>query len=671
MLEEINTFVGNPTSISTHITRATFDSDTRCLTLHTKFSPNEDETLAMIRLTETFMLKEDKSNIAVIVDGSYHTSSTRSFKELVQWAVELCKESNQMFAMATALSDQWEHGMTFEMTPNSIGTSLESSTPMHPQLRALIVAVRENKELASNFYAINDDVVNHRTSIAIMYPLTLLEPLTCEAWNLVKSEPLEVMFMFHRERFLEQSPEVWVGQRHHIVSLNYVGAAGQLKNIFEMLLKTMAEKALNDGEGTLWSRVAEENLSSIGVRQDNTQPTKPIATKDLPQKNTTNASSTNAKKDNNSTANTTKSATKDNAITKSTTANTTATKDNTTSKPAIPPSADFVTTIMAYLNARIETLTEYCVVCDDKHQVSAHLTKSSVCTRANCVFRFQTLNVGKNAASSIGIHLLVLEAMVMFTKTAILSDRFENILTPFPEFMDHNGEVVSHPTSNRDITKLRAIVNEIQSIRKAISGAATISPRATALINWIVTSNTSFIKKLDNPIKFMESAHQYMFIQSTQKNAKAFEELKKTKKTVWAYHGSRPENWHSIIRNGLVNASGTKLQVNGAAYGSGIYMSPNASVSYGYSTMCDSGKAVPAKDSDEIPTNFLCIAICEVIEESIQKNSSIWVQPHETHVMTRFFFVFNPQNVSGSQAVLTDKEFSSQLDKALKENLPQ
>ncbi len=51
------------------------------------------------------------------------------------------------------------------------------------------------------------------------------------------------------------------------------------------------------------------------------------------------------------------------------------------------------------------------------------------------------------------------------------------------------------------------------------------------------------------------------------------------------YSGSHIENWHSIMRVGLINASGTKHQMHGAAYGSGIYLSPHASVSFGYSGM--------------------------------------------------------------------------------------
>ena len=39
------------------------------------------------------------------------------------------------------------------------------------------------------------------------------------------------------------------------------------------------------------------------------------------------------------------------------------------------------------------------------------------------------------------------------------------------------------------------------------------------------------------------------------------------------------------MRIGLINASGTKHQMHGAAYGNGIYLSPHAGVSFGYSGM--------------------------------------------------------------------------------------
>jgi hypothetical protein len=76
------------------------------------------------------------------------------------------------------------------------------------------------------------------------------------------------------------------------------------------------------------------------------------------------------------------------------------------------------------------------------------------------------------------------------------------------------------------------------------------------------------------------------------------------------------ENWHCILRNGLKNASGTKLQLNGAAYGKGIYISPNATVSFGYSQIASvAPQRTSYKTSDNLflnnNTNFKCVALCE------------------------------------------------------------
>lgn len=140
--------------------------------------------------------------------------------------------------------------------------------------------------------------------------------------------------------------------------------------------------------------------------------------------------------------------------------------------------------------------------------------------------------------------------------------------------------------------------------------------------------------------------------------------------------GSSIENWHSIMRNGLVSASGTKLQVNGQAYGAGIYISPSvcqqmnsfhsnanqAATSFGYCRIPNYNyggyRSNPYHDDDILntstdPNNLGCIAICEgsfswlsvlipsVVNKDIKKaTSDIWVQPHTNYVMTRFFMVY-------------------------------
>lgn len=81
---------------------------------------------------------------------------------------------------------------------------------------------------------------------------------------------------------------------------------------------------------------------------------------------------------------------------------------------------------------------------------------------------------------------------------------------------------------------------------------------------------------------------------SPPEKEKQFQELKAKHGSFYAFHGSGFGNWHSILRVGLKNYSGTDLmstgksltdvlsQWVGQAYGAGIYLSPSSSTSLGY-----------------------------------------------------------------------------------------
>jgi poly [ADP-ribose] polymerase 6/8 len=206
-------------------------------------------------------------------------------------------------------------------------------------------------------------------------------------------------------------------------------------------------------------------------------------------------------------------------------------------------------------------------------------------------------------------------------------------------------------------------------------------PLAFPLLQWIISSNRSHIVRLmdDKVIKSMRTQHQYLLLSAPPEKEERFRELKAQHGSCFAFHGSSIENWHSIMRRGLVNASGTSLQVNGAAYGAGIYLSPNSGTSFGYSRIgYGYGNNANANNADNTAAgrflaseNMYCIAICEgtplrnamcrcqcwmthhtrirafvVINHDIRKSGTIWVQPHEDHVVTRFFCVYSNQGVA-------------------------
>ena len=73
------------------------------------------------------------------------------------------------------------------------------------------------------------------------------------------------------------------------------------------------------------------------------------------------------------------------------------------------------------------------------------------------------------------------------------------------------------------------------------------------------------------------AGHQFKLFTNTFEREIAFQSLKRQYGSSYVFHGSKFLNWHSILRTSLQNFSNTQYMLNGAAYGSGVYVSPNVS----------------------------------------------------------------------------------------------
>ena len=116
-----------------------------------------------------------------------------------------------------------------------------------------------------------------------------------------------------------------------------------------------------------------------------------------------------------------------------------------------------------------------------------------------------------------------------------------------------------------------------------------ISPSALDLLRWIVASNRSCIIYDDDPehqVTGMKGYLQFRLAQGAPDKERRFlgavnatcTRLGLTYPTLFAWHGSGLQNWHSILREGLH----FKAIAHGRAYGHGVYMSRHFSTSIGY-----------------------------------------------------------------------------------------
>ncbi|TRY90023.1 hypothetical protein DNTS_018251, partial [Danionella cerebrum] len=304
------------------------------------------------------------------------------------------------------------------------------------------------------------------------------------------------------------------------------------------------------------------------------------------------------------------------------------------------------------------------------------LVQPTVCERELCVFAFQTLGVMNDAADEIATGAQVVDLLVSMCRSALESPRKVIIFEPYPSVVDpNNSQALAFNPRIKDYNRVMRALNSITSIRKMTQAPYLeikkqmdrLDPLAHPLLQWVISSNRSHIVKLPvaRQLKFMLTPHQFLLLSSPPAKESNFIAAKELFGSTFAFHGSHIENWHSILRNGLVVASNTRLQVlHGAVYGSGIYLSPLSSISFGYSGMSRKRLKVASKDetaANKITVNVLpqkkglnpvsaeflqsrslnCIALCEVITSpDLHKHGDIWVVPNPDHVCTRFFFVY-------------------------------
>lgn len=178
------------------------------------------------------------------------------------------------------------------------------------------------------------------------------------------------------------------------------------------------------------------------------------------------------------------------------------------------------------------------------------------------------------------------------------------------------------------------------------------SPRAEAfkLAHWIRTSASHVtIKPLSGStlVPGLGTNNQYLLKHSRGKELK-FAAARKLGKTQFAFHGSPLCNWHSILRNGLYVASGTKLQLNGTAHGKGIYCSPRLGTALGYARPSTVSFDAKSPNPQGVPSELLTtntrgmqvVALIEIVG-TVKKSGDIWVVPTKAQVVLRHLMV-NP-----------------------------
>lgn len=232
----------------------------------------------------------------------------------------------------------------------------------------------------------------------------------------------------------------------------------------------------------------------------------------------------------------------------------------------------------------------YCIVCEK--ELPIEMPKVSVCDNALCLFGSELFGFGVDLNLDQRVSNLLLD----FAYSAANSRRLE----PYPTALFGPGEEI-------EICRLLRSIPDDYKVEDFMIHRLAVPPTEEQklrinLFRWVLATNRSHIT-------YVDGVKPYFAITANPPEKEAvFQGLKRKYGSQNIYHGSPLFNWHSIVRIGLKNYSGTKNMANGAAFGPGIYCSADYAVSSQYA-----GSYMPCKSAGRNGNPLSIVAAVEII----------------------------------------------------------
>lgn len=243
---------------------------------------------------------------------------------------------------------------------------------------------------------------------------------------------------------------------------------------------------------------------------------------------------------------------------------------------------------------------------------------------------------------------LATDLQISLFMSALQNYRHHSLLRPFPSgYLSESGE--------KNIDALRDVANMIPGVIELGKGEQHISSDVWKLIDWITDLRNMEVKqsptasKFDEITNMTENSHSFhtpshiFELKYNEMSNTKFQEVCQDMDILYGYHGSRVENFHSILHNGLhAHLNKTSL------FGEGTYLSSDLNVSILYSKFGEGWKHSLLGDK------LSCIAVCEIIDHpdvkrsvqgSRQRSRSRAENSEGGDVPERYFVVTNNQLV--------------------------
>ena len=231
-------------------------------------------------------------------------------------------------------------------------------------------------------------------------------------------------------------------------------------------------------------------------------------------------------------------------------------------------------------------LSSYCTICANEI-VSIKIGSCNKCNAEyyKIVTNDDVIDLYKKDKMLLAMLLLSSYTCLEMCKTNL---NRESIFKPLPPFSDSVSDISNKLSmkyedimilitqSNNDIELYNKLVNKYDyAFVKFV-----ILSNHTTISSSTYTNNNNENRFISNDVTDILKTNKIMIFRIQHDS---FTESKFSKADPqYLFHGSPLSNWYSILRNGLKNLSGSKLMINGNAFGNGIYLSDNFELSFAY-----------------------------------------------------------------------------------------
>ncbi|ESN98639.1 hypothetical protein HELRODRAFT_67096 [Helobdella robusta] len=231
--------------------------------------------------------------------------------------------------------------------------------------------------------------------------------------------------------------------------------------------------------------------------------------------------------------------------------------------------------------------------------------------------------------------LLAFDFLFSLFVAALSSYRHDTVLRPFPPPYIVRDVFVDDGLGSKfekDFDGLKKDVAKIKKMKSYLNREGQLDVKILKLLSWIFNSKKFIIKSCDMQVfseirekacyTFETSPPTYIFsVEHSALSNERFETLRNNRNVFYGYHGSKLENFHSILHFGL------KANLNkNSLFGNGSYLSSELSVSLDYSPY---GHGWP---SSCMGSRLSCVAVCEIIDDPSVKCKTQTEDKSRSHI---------------------------------------